>query len=47
MSTTTYRTCPRSGLQFEAQAELLMKATMHRTRNVQIQAVRLRTSMRG
>lgn len=26
MSTTTYRTCPRSGLQFEAQAELLMKA---------------------
>lgn len=23
---TTYRTCPRSGLQFEAQAELLMKA---------------------
>ncbi|MFO1220750.1 MAG: cbb3-type cytochrome c oxidase subunit I [Burkholderiaceae bacterium] len=26
MSTTTYRTCPRSGLQFEAQAEKLMIA---------------------
>ena len=25
MSNTTYRTCPRSGLQFEAQAEKLMK----------------------
>ncbi|MCL4740349.1 MAG: cytochrome C oxidase subunit I, partial [Burkholderiaceae bacterium] len=24
--TTTYRTCPRSGLQFENQAEWLMKA---------------------
>ena len=26
MSTTTYRTCPRSGLQFEANAEKLMIA---------------------
>ena len=26
MSTTTYRTCPRSGLQFEANAEKLMLA---------------------
>ena len=26
MSSTTYRTCPRSGLQFEKQAEWLMKA---------------------
>ena len=26
MSTTTYRTCPRSGLQFESQAEKLMLA---------------------
>ena len=26
MNTTTYRTCPRSGLQFEHQAENLMKA---------------------
>ena len=25
-STTTYRTCPRSGLQFEANAEKLMLA---------------------